>query len=320
MNRPVDLIVFFDGGCPLCRREISLYQRLSLANSGNTVGWLDVNSEAVQSGESPLSEGLSQSQALARFHVAKINGTTTQVLSGAAAFVALWQKIPGWRWLGYFGALPGITASLEIAYRFFLLLRPNMQLLARWAEPAVSQTPDFMVADMRSDHAGETGAVWIYRGILAGSTDKQVRHFARHHLATEAEHLRLISAWLPWRQRSRLLPLWRIAGFLTGFLPALFGARTVYATIATVETFVEQHYQEQIEKLEHSEYPGLLNLMKRCQADEVAHKQEAQALRQSQAKSTIQFVKHQQNSSLLSVWLGLVATGSSQAVKLARFV
>ena len=187
---------------------------------------------------------------------------------------------------------------------------------SRW-RPAVQGLPHRAAA---SAHAGETGAVWIYRGILAGSTDKQVRHFARHHLATEAEHLRLISAWLPLRQRSRLLPLWRIAGFLTGFLPALFGARTVYATIATVETFVEQHYQEQIEKLEHSEYPGLLNLMKRCQADEVAHKQEAQALRQSQAKSTIQFVKHQQNSSLLSVWLGLVATGSSQAVKLARFV
>lgn len=309
MTTPIDLIVFFDGGCPLCRREIGLYQRLSSANSSNTVGWVDVNSEAVQSGENPLPDGLSQSQALARFHVAKLSTSSDpQLLSGAAAFVALWQRVPGWRWLGFVGALPGVTALLELAYRFFLLLRPRMQQLARWAEPKVSQTPPFMVADMRSDHAGETGAVWIYRGILAGSLNPQVRDFARHHLATESEHLRLISAWLPWRQRSRLLIAWRLAGFFTGFLPALFGARAVYATIAAVETFVEQHYQEQIEKLEGTDYPGLLHLMKRCQADEVAHKQEAQALQA--AKPSV----------VLSAWLTIVGTGSSQAVKLARFV
>ncbi len=33
--------------------------------------------------------------------------------------------------------------------------------------------------DIRSDHAGETGAVMIYRGILAASRDPAVREFAR---------------------------------------------------------------------------------------------------------------------------------------------
>ena len=97
-----------------------------------------------------------------------------------------------------------------------------------------SPLPATLVADLRTDHAGETGAVMIYRGILATTRYGAVRHFAREHLATEAGHLAAIEPLLSRRQRSRLLPLWRIAGWLTGALPALFGPRAVYATIEAV--------------------------------------------------------------------------------------
>ena len=106
-----------------------------------------------------------------------------------------------------------------------------------------------LIADLRTDHAGETGAVMIYRGILAITRDAGVRHFAQAHLATETEHLAKIEPLLAPRQRSRLLPLWRIAGWLTGALPACIGPRAVYATIEAVETFVDQHYAEQIESM-----------------------------------------------------------------------
>jgi demethoxyubiquinone hydroxylase (CLK1/Coq7/Cat5 family) len=36
--------------------------------------------------------------------------------------------------------------------------------------------------------------------------------------------------------------LWRVAGWLTGALPALFGRAAVLRTIDAVETFVEGHY------------------------------------------------------------------------------
>jgi demethoxyubiquinone hydroxylase (CLK1/Coq7/Cat5 family) len=67
-----------------------------------------------------------------------------------------------------------------------------------------------LVGDLRSDHAGETGAVAIYIGILAVSRDLEIRHFATAHLATEREHLAHFEALLPAGQRSALLPLWRV--------------------------------------------------------------------------------------------------------------
>ena len=55
-------------------------------------------------------------------------------LSGAAAFVKLWQVMPGWRWLGAIGQIPGVTPGLELAYRGFLHLRPHLQRWARLSE------------------------------------------------------------------------------------------------------------------------------------------------------------------------------------------
>ena len=53
-----------------------------------------------------------------------------------------------------------------------------------------------LAGEMRSNHAGETGAVWIYKGILALSFDAEIRSFAEHHLATEQEHLAFFEGWL----------------------------------------------------------------------------------------------------------------------------
>ena len=116
------LTVMFDGACPLCRREISLYQSLSPLE---TVHWLDVSED--HAGMSPAEQG----RYMARFHVRQKDGS---LLSGAAAFVALWLVMPGWRWLGRLGRLPGVTPALEWMYRGFLHLRPHLQRWARTAE------------------------------------------------------------------------------------------------------------------------------------------------------------------------------------------
>ena len=91
--------------------------------------------------------------------------------------------------------------------------------------------PKWVFAHLRTDHAGEVGAVCIYQGLLQFSRDPELRAFAEHHLATEQNHLRLISGWLPAAQYSRLLSLWRLAGFLTGALPALFGSKTACSIV-----------------------------------------------------------------------------------------
>ena len=164
-----------------------------------------------------------------------------------------------------------------------------------------------LIGDLRSDHAGETGAVAIYLGILAVSRDPDIRHFAMAHLATEREHLARLGALLPRGQRSILLPVWRIAGWLTGALPVLAGPRAVYATIDAVETFVDHHYEDQVRKLpEHGPGGALRALLIACQADEVEHRDQARA---AGAPAT---------NKLTQAWQSLVGTGSALAVMAAR--
>lgn len=52
-------------------------------------------------------------------------------MSGAAAFIALWATLPGWRYLAMVATVPGVTLMLEYVYRGFLHIRPQMQGLAR---------------------------------------------------------------------------------------------------------------------------------------------------------------------------------------------
>lgn len=294
------LVVLYDGACPLCRREIGIYRGLA---GSEPLCFADVSDPA-----QPLPAGMRREALLARFHVQRADG---RLLDGAQAFVALWATLPGWRWLARLAALPGMTALMERAYRGFLVVRPLLQRAARRLEPrSAGAVPADLVADLRSDHAGETGAVWIYRGILAVARDDGVRAFAQAHLGTEQRHLALIEDWLPEDARSRLLGPWRLAGWLTGALPALCGPRAVYATIAAVETFVDRHYQQQIDRLAGRPADAALRaLLVACQSDERRHRDEAAAAAAPGAAPP---------GGPLRAWCALVAAGSSAAVALAR--
>lgn len=118
---PRATIVYYDGSCPLCRREIAIYRRLEPLSE---LRWEDVSRA-----DARLPAGLDTRAAMARFHVALPGG---ELRSGARGFVALWRVLPGWRWLGRFASLPGVTPLLELAYRAFLPLRPRLQ---RWLAP-----------------------------------------------------------------------------------------------------------------------------------------------------------------------------------------
>ena len=52
--------------------------------------------------------------------------------------------------------------------------------------------PSYLILSLRTNHAGETGAVCIYKAILLISKDNEVVNFAEKHLKTETEHLLLI--------------------------------------------------------------------------------------------------------------------------------
>ena len=118
------LQVYYDGGCPLCRREIAHYQKIDRAG---VVDFVDLTCEGADTGPD-----LSSQAALARFHVRDGDG---RLMSGAEAFVRLWQELPGWRWLAPVAKVPGVTWVMERAYRGFLPLRPRLRRLIEGDRP-----------------------------------------------------------------------------------------------------------------------------------------------------------------------------------------
>ncbi len=111
------LIVYHDGSCPLCQREIAFFRRR--LGTQQEVQFTDVAEPAWQ----PTPD-LTRDQAMARFHVRDQDGT---LLSGAPAFIRLWRQTPGVRWAGRLAAVPPLPWVLERAYRGFLKVRPWMQ-------------------------------------------------------------------------------------------------------------------------------------------------------------------------------------------------
>ena len=107
--------VWYDGGCPMCAREIAAIRRL---DRRGRISFVDV---AVQDAVCPID----RAALLARFH-AEENG---QMLSGAAAFAAMWRAIPLLRPIGLAARWRPLLAALEWLYLRFLPIRPTLQ---RW--------------------------------------------------------------------------------------------------------------------------------------------------------------------------------------------
>jgi predicted DCC family thiol-disulfide oxidoreductase YuxK len=112
-----DLKVFYDGACPLCRREIDMYKDLKGAES---INW--VNLQSCDADEIP--RDVTRDELLGRFH---IQSSDQSVKSGAAAFVEIWQKLPAFRFLARLAKIPGAMPVLEFGYILFLKIRPLMQ-------------------------------------------------------------------------------------------------------------------------------------------------------------------------------------------------
>ena len=111
------LTFFYDGACPLCRREIAFYKRL---DKDGRVDWRDVSTGGA---DDELRPGLTRGQALQAMTAETPAG---EIKRGAAAFVAVWRELPGFRWLAPLAALPPVLWLLERAYRGFLKVRPRL--------------------------------------------------------------------------------------------------------------------------------------------------------------------------------------------------
>ena len=172
--------------------------------------------------------------------------------------------------------------------------------------------------ELSSNYAGETGAVHIYKGAICAlslrPTDPASMEFCTTHMATESEHLAMFEKIVPKGKRTILIPIWKMAGWTLGFLPTMIGgSKALYVTVEAVESFVEEHFHEQIDPLTKEDAcPELVKLLKHCCEDEVHHKEDA----------ANQLLKANENldSWWIKPWSQIVTVGSKVAAEMARRV
>lgn len=136
---------------------------------------------------------------------------------------------------------------------------------------------------LRVDHAGEYGAVAIYKGQLAvferQHGKERIVGQLREMAAQEQEHLdafdRMLSAGSV--RPTAMSPVWNAAGFALGVGTALLGEKAAHACTEAVETVIEEHYGDQVVELRDAGDAELADTMAKFQEEEVAHKELAAA-------------------------------------------
>lgn len=135
---------------------------------------------------------------------------------------------------------------------------------------------------IRVDHAGEYGAVQIYRGQRAVFDRTASKTRASAIIAEmehgEAQHLETFDRLIRERnvRPTALAPLWRLAGFSLGAATALLGEKAAHACTAAVEEVIQDHYSQQAEELAESD-PELKETIVRFRDDEMGHRETALA-------------------------------------------
>jgi len=135
---------------------------------------------------------------------------------------------------------------------------------------------------LRVNHAGEYGAVAIYRGQRAVfdrlSHKSSIAEEIADMEAGEQEHLKTFDRLLAERKvRPTLLaPLWNAAGFGLGAATALMGEKAAMAATAAVEDVIEKHYAEQAGELDADE-PALAETVRQFREEELQHKHTAES-------------------------------------------
>ena len=137
------------------------------------------------------------------------------------------------------------------------------------------------IAEMlRVDHAGEYGAVAIYRGQQAvfkrnAKTQKIAEQLAEME-AEEQKHLDAFDKLLVERNvhPTAMTPIWNVAGYGLGVVTALMGEKAAHACTEAVENVIEQHYGAQVEEIKDEE-PELASVFAEFREDELHHRDTA---------------------------------------------
>lgn len=146
--------------------------------------------------------------------------------------------------------------------------------------PGVTVTERRLAEMIRVDHAGEFGAVQIYRGQRAVFDRIESKSHAARLIAEmeegEQDHLATFDRLIAERgvRPTLMAPLWRVAGFGLGAATALLGEQAAHACTEAVEEVIEEHYGRQGEELRGVD-AELKHIVDRFRAEEIGHRETA---------------------------------------------
>ena len=103
------IIVFYDGKCSLCSKEINYYKKIA---PNNIFNWQDIT----VSDKLLKKEGLSLTEGLRFLH---IKDTNNNILNGVDSFIIIWQQLKYWKILAYFVSLPIVKQITNFCYKKF---------------------------------------------------------------------------------------------------------------------------------------------------------------------------------------------------------
>ena len=111
--------VYFNNSCKICKAEIDLYKKEKIKE----IEWVDITDNNLAEKETSKNS----KELLRRLHVIE----NEKVIQGAEAFLALWKKMPKYKFLYKFFRLPIIFNLFSFGYElvaFFLYLKNKKQL------------------------------------------------------------------------------------------------------------------------------------------------------------------------------------------------
>jgi len=126
---------------------------------------------------------------------------------------------------------------------------------------------------IRVDHAGEYGAKCIYQGQMSVLKDDDTQKTLKTMADQEQLHLNYFAEEMQ-RRRVRpsiFMPLWHVLGHALGKGTAMIGKTSAMICTEAVEEVIDQHYKEQLKKLEKTNENNLAHNIEKFRQEELEH-------------------------------------------------
>ena len=163
---------------------------------------------------------------------------------------------------------------------------------------------------IRVDHAGERGAIKIYEGqLLALKTfmkNDELKAKVEEMKVHEQEHAEFFDKEIKKRniKPTKFLPLWDLLGVGLGFGSTILGNKAAMLCTASVEEVIDEHYQNQINKIGDDE-KALKEKIIKFREDELHHKD-------------IAYKKGATKEGIYSILDKIIKTGSKLAINISE--